>query len=43
MQFSAGTEYLAMCLDSYLNIGNNLSMISPKVMIPSSSLGDIIG
>ena len=32
MPASAGTDYLATCLDSYLNIGNNLSMVSPKVM-----------
>ena len=32
MPFSAGMEYLETCLDSYLKVGNNLSMVSPKVM-----------
>ena len=30
MPFIAGTEYLTTCLDSYLNIGSNSPMISPK-------------
>ena len=42
MPFSACMEYLTTCLDSYVNIGNNLSMITTKVMILRSSLGDII-
>ena len=35
---SSGTDYPATFLDSYLNIGNNSSIMSPNEMISRSSL-----